>query len=125
MNRFLLDTDILINWIRGQKWEKELLLSKEVDFYYSSLTRKELFQYKKISTLERKKILYLLHTLREIPVTAPVAAKASQLIQKYKHHSLKPADALIAATAWDKDLVLISKNVKHFSFIGEIRLNQM
>ncbi len=125
MNRLLLDTDILINWIRGEKWEKGLLLTTGIDFYYSSLSRKELFQYKKISEKEKKKILYLLYSLREIHITPSIAQKASQLLKKYSHKPLKPADALIAATAWEKNLVLISKNKKHFSFIEEILLNHI
>lgn len=123
MTRLLLDTDILINWIRGQAWEKELLLTPNIDFYHSRLSRKELFQYKKITVKEKKKILYLLNCLREVPVSANIASKASELLRKYAHKHLKPADALIAATAWEKNLVLISKNQKHFSFITEIKLN--
>lgn len=123
MTPLLLDTDILINWIRGEAWEKELLLTAGIDFYYSRLSRKELFRYKKISAKEKKKILYLLNCLREIPVSPAIASRASELLRKYAHKHLKPADAIIAATAWEKNLVLISKNQKHFSFITEIKLN--
>lgn len=125
MNRLLLDTDILINWIRGEKWEKDLLLTSGIDFYISQLSRKELFRYKKITVKEKKKILYLLHALREIPITSDIAKKTSDLLKKYANKPLKPVDALIAATAWDKNLVLISKNQKHFSFIEEIVLNKI
>lgn len=125
MKRLLLDTDILINWLRGEKWEKALLLTPGIDFHTSTVSKKELFQYKTISRREKRKINYLLNCFREIHVTPAIAQKASDLLNRHKHQGLKPADALIAATAWDWDLILISKNVKHFSFIQEISLNRL
>ncbi|HBF12347.1 MAG TPA: hypothetical protein DDW49_02995 [Deltaproteobacteria bacterium] len=122
MSRLLLDTDILINWLRGEKEEKAILLSSGIDFYYSRLSRKELNQYKNISAKERKKISYLFNCLREIPITQEIAAKASTLLQRYSKKPLKPADAIIAATAWEKNLVLATRNKKHFEFIKEIKL---
>lgn len=125
MSRFLLDTDILINWIRGELWERALLLRTNVDFYYSSVSRKELFKYKKITQKERKKIIYLLSCFREVPVTQTIAQKSSELLYRYSSNGLKPADALIAASAWDKNFILITRNQKHFSFIKEIKVNQL
>jgi predicted nucleic acid-binding protein len=124
MKRFILDTDILINWLRGQSFEKNLLLTSGIDFYYSRVSRKELFQYKSINQKEKKKILFLLNCLREIPISSSIAQKASELLNKYKHKPLTAADALIAASAWDKNLTLISHNIKHYSFISEIKLNE-
>ncbi len=123
MKNLLLDTDVLINWLRGMKWEKELLLNSSIGFYYSQVSKKELFQYKNLSAAERKKITYFLHCLREIPVSAEIAEKASRLLKKYKNQQLKTADALIAATAWHKNLKLATHNLKHFRFIGEINLH--
>lgn len=122
MKNCLLDTDVLINWLRGEKWEKSLLLTPGVDFYISQVSRKELFQYRNISDSQKKKIVYFLHCLREISVNADIANKASILMQKYHSYRLKPADALIAATAWHKNMVLATHNLKHFQVIKEIKL---
>lgn len=122
MESLLLDTDVLINWLRGEKWEKTLFMSSGINFYYSIVSRKELFQYKKIKKKEQKKINYLLNCFREIRITPAIAEKASIFINCYKSHHLKPHDAIIAATAWDKKLVFATKNQKHFTFIKEIKL---
>ncbi len=126
MTRFLLDTDILINWLRGEKWEKALLLTPGIDFYYSRMSAKELFQYGPLSQEQKKRVVYFLRCLREIPVTPAIAEKTSQLLTKYaKKNPLHVADALIAATAWEKHLPLLTHNKKHFAFISEIRVNDL
>lgn len=122
MKNCLLDTDILINWLRGEKWEKSLLLTPGIDFYISQISRKELFQYRNVSDRDKKKIVYFLHCLRELLVTPEIASKASILIQKYRTHHLQPADALIAATAWHKQMPLVTHNLKHFKVIKEIQI---
>lgn len=122
MKNCLLDTDILINWLRGEKWEKALLLRSDLGFYFTRVSRKELFRYKPLSDAERKKINYLLGCLREIPISGQIAEAASELLTKYAARGLKPADAIIAATAWSKKFVLITRNLRHYRFIVEISL---
>jgi predicted nucleic acid-binding protein len=39
-----------------------------------------------------------------------------------RSHGLHPLDALIAATAIENGLILVSKNRKHFHMIGDLEL---
>jgi predicted nucleic acid-binding protein len=65
-------------------------------------------------------MLLLRHRL--IPIDKLIAERFSRLLQKYNHHGLRKADALIAATAWSRKLPLLTRNTKHYRFISEIRL---
>lgn len=44
------------------------------------------------------------------------------LLKKYESQALRQADAIIAATAWQLDLSLLTRNQKHFRMITEIEL---
>lgn len=117
----LLDTDVLIDWLQGQKWTRSLFLSDAV-FYYSSVTHKELLSKRGLSDSERKKVVALLRRLRWIPITDDIAEKTCTLLRKYAAKGLLKNDAIIAATAWSKQLMLFTRNRKHFDFIREIEM---
>ena len=51
-----------------------------------------------------------------------IAEKYWLLLEKYKSRGLRQADAIIAATAWQKQLSLLTRNQKHFNLIDEIDL---
>jgi len=119
---YLVDTDVLIDWLQGQLWAKALLQTEGVRLYCSSVTRKELFDKPGLSNSERRQIRRLLQVVRVLTVDAVVASAASELLQKYSDQPLRVPDALIAATAWKKNLPLITRNRKHYLFIDEITL---
>lgn len=118
----LLDTDILIDWLHGRRWVRNLLLLAGFRFYYSSVSQKELLSMKGLSDAERKQIIRLLRYLRWVPLTSDIAEKASLLLHRYSRKGLGKQDALIAATAWSKGFILFTRNRRHFEFIREIEL---
>lgn len=120
----LLDTDILIDWLHGRRWARDLLLATDLAFYYSTVTSKELLSKRGLSDSERRTIASLLKRLRWVPLTADIAEKTSVLLHRYARKGLKKNDALIAATAWSKDIALLTRNRKHFAFVREIELIQ-
>ncbi|MBI4684769.1 MAG: type II toxin-antitoxin system VapC family toxin [Nitrospirae bacterium] len=118
---YLLDTDIFIDWLRGNKNIANFIHKTQGIFFYSSVTRKELLSLGN-STSEREKILNLLRTMRIIRIDSVIALKASELLNKYHNRPLYKADSLIAATACVKKMILVTRNRKHFEFIEEIKL---
>jgi predicted nucleic acid-binding protein len=119
---YLLDTDILIDWLKGKPWAKEFIWSGNARLYCSSVTRKELLSKRNLKDSERQRILRLMRHVRVLNVDPVIAAAASELLHKYHRHPLNVNDALVAATAWVKQLSLVTRNRKHYEFIEEIEL---
>jgi predicted nucleic acid-binding protein len=71
---------------------------------------------------ERQQIETLLGRFRIISVDDSIAEKYWLLLKKYESQGLCQADAIIAATAWQKNFPLLTRNQKHFRFISEIEL---
>lgn len=117
----LLDTDILIYFLRGDKRIKVLLFCND-RFYYSSITKKELLKKPGLSTTEEKTIIGLLNRLRQIIVDGKIASLAEELLKKYHLRGLTIPDALIASTALTRHLTLVTFNRKHFHFIPKLTL---
>jgi predicted nucleic acid-binding protein len=60
-----------------------------------------------------------------LPLTENIGHRASIYIEEYTLSSgLRSADAIIAATAVENNLVLASGNAKHFRAIKELRLRR-
>lgn len=118
---FLLDTDALIYFLRGNKKIKAFLLSSN-RFYYSYITKKELLKKTGLSSTEEGAILRLLNRLRQIPVDASIAERAEHLLKSHRTRGLHAPDALIAATAMTRNLTLVTFNHKHFHFIPKLSL---
>jgi predicted nucleic acid-binding protein len=118
----LLDTDILIDYLKGIRHACALLDSAQFNFYYSSWTRKELLAKPGLKESERQEIERLLDRCRMISVDDRIAEKYWLLLKKYESQGLRQADAIIAATAWQRSFPLLTRNQKHFRFISEIEL---
>jgi len=119
---YLLDTDILIDWLQNRPWARQLILSEDVRLYCSEATRKELLSKPGLKNSERQRILRLMRRFRVLKVDSTVTAATSELPQKYADRPLRVNDAPIAATAWIKKLPFITRNRKHYEFITEIQL---
>ena len=60
----LVDTDILIDYLRGIRPARDLIDSDSFEIYYSVWTRKELLAKQGLSSAERLEVLALLSRLR-------------------------------------------------------------
>lgn len=119
---FVVDTDIFIDYLNGFERMREILDSPLHRVYFAAVTRKELLAKPRLSSTERRRVELLLLKHRLIPVDENIAENFSSLLHKYSRQGLRNGDALVAATAWSRNLPLFTRNVKHYRFISEITL---
>lgn len=112
MTRVLVDTDVLIDHLRGH----HRFAPGKDDLHVSSVTRAELFAGR---PAEEIRVRRLLDPFTELPVDRPVAERAGRLRRASK---LGMADALIAATALQHRLTLVTRHDADFKAVAGIRV---
>ena len=119
----LIDSDILIWLTRGHEGAKAVLV-KIKPWRISSVTYIELAQgSRNQQELKQVKQGLLAANTEIIPITANISSRAMSLIDEYALASgLRLADALIAATALEANLTLLSANTKHFKTIMHLKV---
>jgi predicted nucleic acid-binding protein len=74
------------------------------------------------SNLEKRKIKNYLNNFPLLPITPKISKQAINLIDTYSNtHGLLLADALIAATALENDLTIVTYNIDDFKFIQGLK----
>lgn len=117
--RILVDTDILIDYFNtGQ--HASVLDDRKVAIYYSVVTKKELLAKDALKDSERLALLEVLRKFRLVPVTPAIAARYTA--GRTQAPRLEREDALIAATALEKRLLLMTRNWRHFRQVAGLRL---
>ena len=112
MNKFLVDSDIIIWYLKGRDKEVQLLeeLSRKGELFTSVVTIAEI---RAGLTKDAKKIIRELKNIfKPLDITEEIAELTGEFKQKYK---LDIADMFIAATAVVNKLTLVTYNKKHFS----------
>ena len=121
LERVVVDSDILIDHLRGREQAREFLKQIEVGKlrgYISVITEAELASGEKTVTAgEKRRIQALLRILQKVVVNSQVAWTAGDFRRKY---GCRLMDALIAATAFHKKAKLMTRNLKHYENIREI-----
>jgi len=119
------DTDVLIWHLRGLA-QATLRLDAIPKLTISAITYLELLQgmRSKAELSAVQKSLELRHTER-LPVTPAITERAVTLMETLAlSHGLQAGDALIAATAVEHNLPLLTANTKHFAAIEGIRIER-
>ncbi|MEA3359946.1 MAG: type II toxin-antitoxin system VapC family toxin [Thermodesulfobacteriota bacterium] len=116
MERCLIDTDIIIDHLRGEEKARDFLRqtkSEETDILYSVITKAEL--YSGVRQKEEEKVSYLLRSMEEVRIDGEIAIHAGRYRNKfYASHGLLLPDALIAASAKKVGATLVTLNKKHY-----------
>ena len=117
MSLLLLDTDVLIDFLRGHERAMSFVDTHSKRIMVSSVTVAELYagvRGGKEGT-ERTALDDLLGLFRVVPVTADIGRLGGLYKRDYgASHGVGLADAIIAATATLEDAVLKTLNVKHY-----------
>ena len=115
--RLLIDTDVLIEYLRGRDRAVEYLEGLHADLYVSVISVAELFAGVRGEEEEASLKQFLL-TFTVLPVTQKVAQLGGLYRREYRaSHGTGIADALIAATAEDSGAGLVSFNRRHFPMV--------
>jgi len=116
MERYLIDTDIIIDHLRGEEKAQDFLRqikSGGSDILYSVITKAEL--YSGVRPKEVKKVARLLNSMEEVRIDGEIAVDAGRYRSKfYSSYGLLLPDALIAASAKKAGAILITLNKKHY-----------
>ncbi len=116
--RLLIDTDVLIEYLRGRDRAVEYLEGLHADLYVSVVSIAELFAGVRGEEEEASLKQFLL-TFTVLPVTQKVAQLGGLYRREYRTSpgTTGIADALIAATAEDSGAGLVSFNRRHFPMV--------
>ena len=114
MKSTLVDTDILIHFLRGRREAKDFLSSllDRSQIRCSSITVAEIFA--GIRPGEEEKTRALIDNLEVLDVTREIAEKAGQYRRMIRSQTLELDDCLIASTAFIHRSVLATGNGKHY-----------
>jgi len=119
----IFDTDIFI-WIQRGSEKAAKIMDREVERYLSVQTYMELLQTAK----NKKQHVYTkdflsIYGFIILPLTENIGHRASIYIEMYSMSSgLRAGDAIIAATATENNLTLMTSNAKHFRPIKDLKL---
>ena len=114
---FLVDTDVLIDFLRGKEKAFEWISANIPRIILSSIVVAELYAGAK-GEKEFVQIKLFISLSRVIPVTTEIAANAGLYKRNYgKSHGTGLADSIIAATCDAEKAQLKTFNTKHYPMI--------
>ena len=119
----IFDTDILI-WVQRGNEKAAKLIEKDEDRHLSIQSYMELLQGAKNKTHHK----YVKNFISEfefsvLPLTENIGHRALIYVEEFALSSnMRAGDAIIAATAVENNMTLVSSNVKHFKVVNELQL---
>jgi predicted nucleic acid-binding protein len=125
MDRFLVDTDVLIDISKGNADAADFLDNLAGDLFISRVATMELiigaWNKKEQAAVENFIARFEVHE-----ITESIGQQAYGLVKQLaKSHGMTLADALIAATALEDNLILVSRNEKHFRAVKGLKFSKV
>jgi predicted nucleic acid-binding protein len=122
MKTLLVDTDILVDYLRGVPKAVRFVRDHAESIVLSVISVAELHTGVRDDEEERA-LAGFLELFPLLPVTPEVAVRGGRYCREFaKSHQLGLADALIAATAVEFNAELRTLNTKHFPMLKGLRL---
>jgi predicted nucleic acid-binding protein len=119
----IFDTDIFI-WLQKGNNKAVQLIEKTDERFLSIQTYMELMQCaQNRQQLQNTKDFLISFGFTLLPLSENIGHRASIYIEEYSlSHGIRAGDAIIAATATENNLMLVSSNAKHFRPIKDLKL---
>lgn len=111
---YLIDTNIIIYYLEGEQAAVSFLQANRGKLYISSITWMETLSYQ-FSPDEEQLVRAFLQEFRQVEISFPVM-ELSVEIRRMKR--LKLPDAIIASSAIQNNLTLVTRNIKDFKGIA-------
>ena len=121
----IVDTDVLIWYMRGNKKALQLI-EKSENIFISVVTYMELVQ----SMRNMKELTHFRQALhgwnaKILYISEEISVKAMFVVEQYfLSHSMQLADALIGATAIDYGFALVTGNDKHYKVMKDVKIKK-
>lgn len=119
---YLLDSDVLIDISRNTAAAIDYVDALPATWVISQVSAMELL----VGARDKREVAYLdafLSSYPIVPLSDSVGKRAYRLLMNFaKSHGLHVFDSLIAATALEQGLTLVSRNRRHFAMIDELIL---
>jgi hypothetical protein len=118
----LVDTDVLVEYLRGNERAVGFLEGLEGELLISAITVAELFSGAR-DTEERDALEQFLLAFQVVPIAEELAKDAGLLRRKcHASHGVGLADALIAVTAIKESAQLVTFNRRHFPMVQNLKV---
>ncbi len=120
IERYIFDTDIIVEYLRGSQQAAEFVDSIEGDLLLSTVTVAELYSGVRDEQEERSIEQFLL-AFDVISIDEIIARRAGLLRRDFRQsHGTGLADALIAASAEQVRATPVTFNERHFRMLGDV-----
>jgi len=122
MKGYCIDSDILIDYLRGQSKARDFLLtsSKEKVLWISIVSVVEIYSGKETKDAKKRaQIEAFLSNFNIMGLSYEIAKRAGELRRDYARPF---ADMIIAAGVLELDLVLITRNIRHFDELEDLNV---
>ncbi|TSC76086.1 MAG: PilT protein domain protein [Parcubacteria group bacterium Gr01-1014_33] len=121
---YTLDTNTIIYYLKSEEETckiVERIYAEGEAIYVSTITEAELFAFSRLDKQESDKIDTFLRTVSIILLDSRIARLSGSLQKEY---GLKLADSAIAATALFTGSTLVTRNIRDFKKIPELKLRE-
>jgi predicted nucleic acid-binding protein len=119
---YLVDSDVLIDISRGKAPAREYLDALPEGWAISQISALELL----VGARDKRDLADIdafLSGYLVVPLRSSIGTRAHELVKLYaKSHGLHVFDSLVAATAIEEGLTLVTKNRRHFGMIQGLSL---
>lgn len=118
--KFLIDTDVLIDYFKGNPKAIDFMENLENELLISAITVAELFSGIREGK-ERQTIDAFISAFEFVPISLEIAKKGGLIRRDFgKSYGIGFGDSMIAATALETNSTLITLNLKHFKMLKNV-----